>query len=143
MASGKQNKMKQPESMEECIYFTNRTINSGKIKAWVFKELCPKCKKALMSKPKDPKTGKPKIRAEEYTCPECSCTIEKQEYEDSLTISIQYTCPHCHNQGELQLPFRRKKIQLTDEQGKKKTIDAVRFQCQKCQKNIDITRKMA
>ncbi len=49
--------------MEDCIYFTNRTIDSGKIKAWVLKELCPECKKALMSKPKDEKTGRPKIRA--------------------------------------------------------------------------------
>ena len=37
--------MKEPDSMEECIYFTNRNIGKGKIKAWVFKEKCPKCKK--------------------------------------------------------------------------------------------------
>ena len=72
--------LKQPTSMEECIYFTNRIVNSGKIKAWGFKELCPKCKKVLMSKPKNPKTGRPKIRANEYICSECGFTIENQEY---------------------------------------------------------------
>ena len=135
--------MKQPNSMEECIYFTNRIIGKGKIKAWVLKELCPKCKKSLMSKPKDPKTGKPKIRAAEYVCPSCNFKIEKQEYEDSLTINIQYTCPHCNSSGELSVPFKRKKVQIIKESGKKKSVDAIRFQCQKCQKNLDVTKKMA
>ncbi len=144
MAPRKQNKrMKQPDSMDKCVYFTNRIIGSGKIKAWVLKELCPKCKKSLMSKPKDPKTGKPKIRSLEYVCPSCNYTIPKEEYEDSLTISIQYTCPHCSFSGEEQIPFKRKKIQLINESGKKKTVDAVRFQCSKCKKNIDITKKLA
>ena len=134
--------LKQPTSMDECIYFTRRIINSGKIKAWVLKELCPKCKKSLMSKPRDPKTGKPKIRAEEYKCPECDFTIDKQEYEDSLTINIEYTCQYCNFSGEIQLPFKRKKVQII-KQGKKKTVDAIRFQCEKCKKNIDITKKMA
>ncbi|MEK6951568.1 MAG: hypothetical protein AABX29_00990 [Nanoarchaeota archaeon] len=135
--------LKQLTSMEECVYFTNRTLENGKIKAWVFKELCPKCNKAVMSKPKDPKTGKPRIRATEYLCPECHYQVEKEEYEDSLTINVQYTCPHCDYQGEIQVPFKRKKIQIFDEEGqKKKTIEAVRFKCQKCNKDIDVTKKM-
>ena len=135
--------LKEPASMDECVYFTNRIIENGKIKAWVFKEKCPKCGKGLMGKPKDEKTGKPKIRAEEYTCPDCSHTVDKLEYEDTLTANIKYTCPHCSHQGEAQQSFKRKKIQRIDEEtGKKTSVDAVRFQCQKCGKNIDITKKM-
>ena len=135
--------LKQPASMDECVYFTNRTIGNGKIKAWVFKELCPKCNKSLMSKPIDQKTGKPKIRAKEYTCKDCGFTLPEEEYENTLTINVQYTCPYCGFQGEIQVPFKRKKLQIFDEETqKKKTIDAVRFQCQKCNKDIDITKKM-
>src|SRR3989344_4689936 len=135
--------LKEPASMEECVYFTNRIIENGKIKAWVFREKCPKCGKGLMGKPKDEKTGKAKIRAEEYTCPDCRHTINKLEYEDTLTANIKYTCPHCSHQGEAQQSFKRKKIQRIDEEtGKKKSIDAIRFQCEKCKHNIDITKKM-
>lgn len=127
--------------MNECIYFTNRTMNKGKIKAWVFKELCPKCKKCLLSKPKDPKTGKISIRAKEYVCSECNYTIPQKEYEESLTCSIQYTCPYCFFSGEIQIPFKRKKVKIiTDES--ESTADSLRFQCQKCNKNLDITKKM-
>ena len=96
-----------------------------------------------MSKPKDPKTGKPRIRATEYLCPECHYQVEKEEYEDSLTINIQYTCLHCNNQGEIQVPFIRRKVKIFDEEEqKKKTIEAVRFNCQKCNKEIYVTKKM-
>ena len=54
--------LREPKSMDECIYFTNRTIGKGMIKAWVFRESCTKCGKELMGKPRDKKTGKPKIR---------------------------------------------------------------------------------
>lgn len=135
--------LQEPTSMEECIYFTNRIMGKGKVKAWVFRDKCPKCNKGLMGKPQDEKTGKPKIRAQEYVCPKCGHTIKKQEYEDSLTINIKYTCPYCQHEGELQTTFKRKKIQRIDEEtGKKQTIDSIRFQCQKCSKNIDITKKM-
>jgi ssDNA-binding Zn-finger/Zn-ribbon topoisomerase 1 len=135
--------LKEPASMEECIYFTNRIIGNGKIKAWVFKERCPKCGKGLMGKPKDEKTGKAKIRAEEYTCPDCRHTVNKLEYEDTLTANIKYTCQHCSHQGEAQQSFKRKKIQrINEETGKKQSIDAIRFQCEKCKNNIDITKKM-
>ncbi|MBD3303717.1 hypothetical protein GF343_01105, partial [Candidatus Woesearchaeota archaeon] len=82
--------LRLPDSMEECVYFTRRNIDKGKVVAWVFKEKCPKCGKALMGKPKDEKTGKVKIRAKEYVCPECGYTAEKGEYEDTLTVNIQY-----------------------------------------------------
>ena len=131
-----------PESMEECIYFTRRQVGEkGKVVAWVFREECPKCHKGMMGKPKE--KGKVKIRATEYVCPECGYTVEKGEYEDTLTANIQYTCPHCGFEGETQIPFKRKKIQMFDEEsGKKKAVDALRFQCEGCGKNIDITKKM-
>lgn len=133
-----------PDSMDECVYFTRRQLgDKGKAVAWVFKEKCPECGKAIMGKPKDEKTGKAKIRAKEYVCPECGHTVEKGAYEDTLTVSIQYTCPHCGNQGETQESFKRKKVQVFDEEEqKKKSIDAIKFQCKKCGKDILITKKM-
>ena len=134
----------EPKSMEECVYFTNRLLNEkGKARCWVFREKCSKCGKGLMNKPRDPKTGKIQIRAKEFKCPECSYTLPEQEYEDSLTANIQYTCPYCSHNGEIQVPFERKKVRILNEaETKKKTTESLRFQCQKCNKNIDITKKM-
>ena len=136
--------MKEPQSINECVYFTNRILdNEGYIRAWVLKENCPKCNKALMSKPKDPKTGKPKIRATEYVCPECGYKEEKTEHEEKLTVSIKYKCPHCGNESEIQIPFKRKKVQrFNEEKQKKETVESLRFSCSKCSKDIDITKKM-
>lgn len=129
--------------MDECVYYTFRGIgDKGEAKAWVNKEKCPKCSKGLMGKPRDDK-GKVKIRAKEYVCPECGHIEEKQEYEEKLQCNIIYTCPHCEHEGETQIPFKRKKVQLLDEEtGKKKAVDALRFQCEKCNENVDITKKM-
>ena len=134
--------LNEPESMEECVYYTFRGIGDGEAKAWVFKEKCPKCGKGLMGKPKYEK-GKVKIRAKEYVCPECGYAAEKSEYEESLTANIIYTCPHCKFEGKTQIPFVRKKVQIffEDEQ-KKKAVDSLRFQCGKCGKDVDITKKM-
>ncbi|MDP3917359.1 MAG: hypothetical protein Q8Q42_03690 [Nanoarchaeota archaeon] len=129
--------------MDECIYFTNRSIGSGKAKAWVFKVKCPKCSKSLMGKPRDPKTNKPKIRSTEYTCPSCNYTEQKNEHEEKLTANIQYTCPKCSNQSEIEIPYKRKKIQLLNEEtGKKSPADALQFKCSKCEEKINITKKM-
>jgi len=133
--------MREPTSMQECVYYTDRIFEKGKAKAWVFKEQCPKCGKALMGKPVE--KGKVKIRADEYVCPECKYTVPKQEYEDSLTTNIKYVCPHCQNSGETQIPYKRKKVQIIDEETLKKTsVETLRFQCSSCKKNIDITKKM-
>jgi len=133
--------LRQPESMEECVYFTKRTIGEGGVTTWVFKENCSKCGKALMGKPVE--KGKVKTRAKEYACPECGYTVSKEEYEDTLTANIGYICPHCGFEAETQIPFKRKKIQLVNEEtGKKKSADALRFQCGKCGKDIDVTKKM-
>ena len=135
--------LRQPQSMDECVYFTIRADEQGnKIKAWVFREQCPQCKEGIMGKPRDPKTGKPKIRAEEYVCPKCNYTLEKEAYEDTLTANIEYTCS-CAQSGGVQMPFKRKKVQRFDEESQKKvTVDSIRFQCQGCGKNIDVTKKM-
>ena len=134
----------EPKSMDECVYFTNRVLNNnGKIRCWVFREKCSECNKALMGKPRDPKTDKIQIRAKEFKCPECNYTVAEQEYEDSLTANIQYTCLYCNHNGELQVPFKRKKVKVFGEENMKgKMIESLRFQCEKCSKNIDITKKM-
>ena len=128
--------MKKPESMEECIYFTQRAIGNkqqGYVVVWVPKQKCTKCGKALMGKPKDSKTGKVMVRAKEYVCPSCKYTVEKVEYESSLTAGAEYTCPSCNFEGEKEVPFKRKKIE---------GVDTLRFQCDKCKGNVDVTKKM-
>ena len=121
--------------MEECVYFTNRAIGekfTGNAKCWVFKELCPKCKKGMMGKPRA-EDGHIQIRAKEYICPACKYTVEKQEYEDTLTANIEYKCPKCGNEAQHQMPFKRKSVM---------GVKTLRFQCSKCNENIDVTKKM-
>lgn len=125
--------LKMPESMEECIYFTRRSIDGGKIIAWVYKRPCPKCGKGLMGKPVDEKTGKPKVRAKEYVCPECSHTVEKKEYEETLDCEIMYKCPNCGKEGEAVVPFKRKTFH---------GVPAIVFRCEHCNEKIGITKKM-
>jgi hypothetical protein len=136
--------LKEPQSMDECVYFTNRFLdNNGFVKCWVLRGICEKCNKGLMGKPKDPKTGRPKIRATEFTCPECKYTLDETTYEEKLTANIKYKCPYCSNESELQLPFKRKKVQrLNEESQKKETVEGLVFPCSKCGKNIYITKKM-
>ena len=134
--------IKEPNSIDECIYFTNRTIGNGSVKAWVYKQNCPKCNKALMGKPKG-KNGKVQIRAKEYVCPVCGYNVEKESYERTLLAEIKYTCPYCRHHGETTIPFIRKKAKVFNQQEQKSTtIDTLRFQCSKCNKNIDITKKL-
>lgn len=123
--------MKEPESMEELIYFTNRTLGEGHIKAWVFKQTCEKCGKALMGKPVE--KGKVKIRAKEYVCPECGNVEEKAEHEAKAVVSVKYTCPFCKHEDEIEIPFKRKKFQ---------GVDAFVFECQSCGEKIPISKKM-
>lgn len=124
--------LKKPSSMDECVYYTSRDIFNGDITVWVFKEKCPKCGKGMMEKPRDDK-GKIKIRANEYVCPACKYTVSKEEYEDTLTASAEYTCPGCRSRGEGQIPFKRKNIQ---------GVKTLRFVCTKCGANMDVTQKM-
>jgi predicted RNA-binding Zn-ribbon protein involved in translation (DUF1610 family) len=124
--------LQEPKSMDECIYFTNRTLGNGRATAWVLRQKCPKCGRGLMGKPKD-KKGKTLIRAKEYKCPECGYTAGKQEYEETLMVDVRYTCPSCGHQGEAQVPFKRKKID---------GVYTLRVKCVECGANIDITKKM-
>jgi len=134
--------IKEPESMDELVYFSNRSIGEGKASAWVYRGTCPSCKKGIMGKPKDPKTGKAKIRAKEYECPECHNIIEKQEYEDTLTVQVKYTCPKCSYEGEAEAPFKWKGTSLVDDAGKKKAVKAIKISCDKCKEVFLLTKKM-
>ncbi len=125
--------LKFPNSMNECVYFTRRKDDKSSIIAWVYKKSCPKCKKGQMAKPRDEKTGKPKIRATEYVCPACCYTEEKKGHEESLVLNIQYKCPYCGHEGEATVPYVRKKFE---------GIPAYVFECSNCHKKIGITKKM-
>lgn len=125
--------LKQPESMDECVYFTRRADGVGKTMCWVFREKCPKCGKALMTKPMDEKKGTFKVRAKEYVCSACGHTEEKEAYESKLTASIAYTCPKCKHQGETQVPFKRKAVE---------GVKAIVFNCQNCKERLLVTKKM-
>jgi predicted RNA-binding Zn-ribbon protein involved in translation (DUF1610 family) len=121
----------EPESMEDLVYFTNRTIDNGKIKAWVYRKECPKCHKAKMGKPVE--KGKVKTRAKEYVCPECGFTEDKKTHEDTLIVEAKYTCPYCGNEGEATTEYKRKSFE---------GVQAYVFECGKCGKKIGITKKM-
>ncbi len=124
--------LKEPESMEELVYFTRRTIGEkGKVKAWAYKIKCPKCHKALMGKPVE--NGKVKIRATIYECPNCGYTESKAEHEKKLQLEIKYTCPFCEHKGETTIPYKRKTWQ---------GVKAFVFQCESCGEKIGITKKM-
>lgn len=116
-----------PNSMDECLYFTNR----DSVIAWVYRKKCPKCKKVKMGKPVD--GGKVKTRAGEYVCPECGYTEDKTEHEESLQLEAQYTCPECGKKGESTAQYKRKKF---------KGVQAYLVECQHCQVQIPITKKL-
>jgi len=130
--------LQRPESMSELVYFSRRADNQGKQEVWVFRGPCPECGNGKMGKPKNPKTGKAKIRAKEYVCPECNHTAEKEEYEDTLTASVSYECS-CGNSDEIQVPFKRKKINI-EINGKKKRKSGISFDCSKCETEIKIVK---
>ena len=126
-------KLPQPASMEDCVYFTRRTLDTkGRAVAWVLRGNCPKCKKGVMAKPRNPNGGV-KIRATEYACMECGHTIEKMAYEDTLTMNIEYTCPHCGKSGEIQTPYKRRTFE---------GVPCVVFECGACKRKIGISKKM-
>jgi len=124
---------RKPESMDECVYYTLRDVGKGSAVVWVFKNKCPECGNAIMGKPKDPKTGRPKIRAKEYVCPECGHIMEKKEYEESLIAYCEYICPECGAEGITEAPFIRKSIG---------GVQTLRFNCKDCGANIEVTKKM-
>ena len=126
--------LKEPESMDKCIYFTRRALDpKGSIRAWVYRKECPECHKAEMGKPIDPKTGKVKSRSDIYVCPECSYEEAKKEHEESLTVEAIYVCPHCDKEGEGSTQFKRKTFE---------GVPSYLLECQHCGGKIAITKKM-
>lgn len=123
--------LKMPSSMDECIYFTRRDVDKGEVTAWVYRKDCPKCK-VKMGKPIK-KNGKADKKAPYYSCPKCGYQENNQEHEESLKLEIIYTCPYCGNKGEATIDYKRKSL---------KGVQAYVFECEKCKKNIPITKKM-
>ena len=124
--------LKQPASMNECVYFTRRTTGDrGRIMAWARRIDCGKCGKAKMGKPVD--GGKVKIRSQEYKCPSCGHTESKEEHDPKLTLEVIYTCPHCGKSGEAKIEYRRKSFE---------GVPAYVFECSSCSRKIGITKKM-
>lgn len=120
-----------PNSVQECLYFSNRTIGDGKVTAWVYRKTCPKCGKAKMGKPVE--KGKVKIRAEKYVCPACGFEEEKVLHEESCILDAMYTCPKCKKQGESSAPYKRKKFM---------GVQAYIVECPHCGEQIPITKKL-
>ena len=123
--------LKKPTSVEECIYFTNRTIGSGRAMAWVFRKECPKCK-GIMGKPLK-KGGKIDKKADHYVCYSCNYSEPNGQVESSLLINVDYKCKHCGNEGETTTEYRRKSFE---------GVPSYVFECQKCGKKIGLTKKM-
>src|SRR3989344_6326210 len=129
-----QNKMalKKPSSAEESVYFTNRTMDSGRAMAWVFRKTCPMCKKGIMGKPmkKNNKTDK---KADHYVCYQCNYAEKNEQVENSLVINVEYNCPHCGFEGETTSEYKRKTFE---------GVQSYIFECQKCRKKIGLTKKL-
>ena len=124
--------LKKPNSMEECLYFTNRSIGEGFIVAWVYRPLCQKCKKGRMGKPIK-KNGKPDKKSPNYECTECKLQKTNEEMESLLKVEVEYKCPHCSNEGFATTEYKRKNFE---------GVPSYVFACEKCGKNIGITKKL-
>ena len=118
--------LKQPESVDECLYFTRRAlVPKGTIMAWAFRKGCPQCHKGLMRKPK--KTSPT------YDCPECGYSEPKAEHIKGIVLNVEYTCPSCGHSGEATTEYRRKTWQ---------GVKAYVFTCQQCGEKIGVTKKL-
>ena len=124
--------LKKPSSMEECIYFTNRTMGDGRAMAWVFKKECPKCKKGIKGKPQK-KNGKIDKKADHFVCYSCGYIESNEQVENSLVINVDYKCPHCSFEGDTTTEYKRKSFE---------GVPSFVFECQKCRKKIGLAKKM-
>ena len=124
--------LKKPASVEECVYFTNRTIGNGRAMAWVFRKECPKCRKGIMGKPLK-KGNKVDKKADHYVCYSCGYTESNEQVENSLLINVECKCPHCGNEGETTTEYKRKSFE---------GVPSYVFECGKCHKKIGLTKKL-
>ena len=124
--------LKKPNSAEECVYFTNRTIDSGRAMAWVFRKECTKCKKGIMGKPQK-KNGKFDKKADHYVCYSCGYKESNEQVENNLVLNIEYKCQYCGNEGETTTEYKRKTFE---------GVPSFVFECQKCHKKIGLTKKL-
>ena len=124
--------LKKPASVEECVYFTNRIIDSGRAIAWVFRKECPKCGKGIMGKPQK-KGGKLDKKADHFICYSCGYQESNEQVENSLVLNVEYKCPHCGSEGETTSEYKRKTFE---------GVPSYVFECQKCRKKIVLTKKM-
>lgn len=124
--------LKKPESMEECIYFTNRTFDTGRAMAWVYKKKCTKCNDGVMIKPLK-KNGKPDKKSLIFVCDKCNIEESNEDVEKDLKLEVDFRCPHCQFEGQTTTEYIRKSFQ-----GVKSFI----FTCEKCHEKIPLTKKM-
>lgn len=124
--------MKEPDSMDELLFFTNRRVGDGTIRAWTYRPDCPKCK-ARMGKPINPKTKKVDKKSLDYECPKCAYRVLAADADKDLKVEVIYTCPFCKKSGETETEYNRKKWQ---------GVLAYVFLCKSCGKEIGITKKL-
>lgn len=124
--------LKKPESMEDCLFFTNRSIGEGFATAWIYRPVCQSCNKSRMGKPLK-KDGKPYKKAEYYECPACKHQVPNEELEAQLKVEIEYQCPDCKNEGFATSEYIRKNFE---------GVKAFLFECEKCHKKLGITKRM-
>jgi predicted SprT family Zn-dependent metalloprotease len=126
--------LKEPSSMDECLYFTNRTFDDGKGRAmaWVYRPECPACKKGRLGKPVK-KNGKVDKKANYYECPECKHQVSMEEADNMLKVEVKYTCPKCGKSGETTTEYKRKNFL---------GVPAFVFACVDCGEKIGLTKKM-
>jgi len=123
--------LKKPESMDECVYFSNRSIGKGRAMAWVYRAKCPKCDGRLGKPIK--KDGKIDKKSEFYVCYKCGYSAEVKDIDPQLKVEIDYVCPYCAKEGEATTEYKRKTWQ-----GAKAYV----FECAHCGKKIGITKKL-
>ena len=124
--------LKKPNSVEECLYFTNRSIGEGFATAWVYRKECPKGKKGRLGKPIK-KNGKIDKKADNYECPHCKYQETNEQVESAVNLEVQYKCPHCGFEGEATSEYKRKLFE---------GIPSYVFECSKCNKKIGLTKKL-
>ena len=124
--------LKKPSSMDECLYFTNRSIGEGFATAWVYRKECQKCKKGRLGKPIK-KNGKADKKAAYYECPACKYQESNEQVESSVRLEVQYKCHYCGNDSETTAEYQRKAFE---------GVPSYVFECGKCHKKIGITKKM-